>query len=150
MNEPPLYDSVRFMAANTRFATGVHILVLLAAEPDKLQTSTNLAEHLHTNPVVIRRVLSSLQRADLIVSQKGPTGGSRLAKPSKSITLAEVYKAVESNPLFYTPDATSGLPGKVNVALDRMFVVAKNCVIEEFKGTTLAQLVKKVGKPARK
>jgi Rrf2 family protein len=137
------------MAANTRFATGVHILVLLAAEPDALQTSTNLAEHLNTNPVVVRRVLSSLQRADLIFSQKGPTGGSRLAKPSKSISLADVYKAVESNPLFYTPDASNGVPSRVNGALEKVFSSAKSCVVQELDGTTLAQLVKRVSKPKK-
>ena len=138
------------MAANTRFATGVHILVLLAAEPDNLQTSTNLAEHLRTNPVVVRRVLSSLQRAELIVSQKGPTGGSRLAKPSKVITLADIYKAVESNPLFYAPETSNGNGARVNAVLDKTFISAKKCVIEELGNTTLAQVVKKVGKPAAK
>ena len=135
------------MAANTRFATGVHILVLLAAEPETLQTSTSLAEHLNTNPVVIRRVLSSLQRADLILSQKGPTGGSRLSKPAKAITLADIYKAVESNPLFYSPASTAGLGAKVNVALGKTFDSAKRCVIEELAQTTLAQMVKRAGKP---
>ena len=138
------------MAANTRFATGVHILVLLAAEPDDLQTSTNLAEHLKTNPVVVRRVLSSLQRADLIISQKGPTGGSRLAKLSKIITLADIYKAVESNPLFYSPATSNGNGARVNAVLDKTFLSAKKCVIEELSRTTLAQVVKKVGKPAVK
>jgi Rrf2 family protein len=138
------------MAANTRFATGVHILVLLAAEPDSLQTSTNLAEHLKTNPVVVRRVLSSLQRADLIVSQKGPTGGSRLAKPAKAITLADIYKAVESNPLFYAPVTMNGNGTRVNTVLEKTFVSAKKCVVEELAQTTLASVVKKVGKPAAK
>ena len=138
------------MAANTRFATGVHILVLLAAEPDNLQTSTNLAEHLKTNPVVVRRVLSSLQRADLILSQKGPTGGSRLSKSAKIITLADIYKAVESNPLFYAPATSNGNGVRVNSVLDKTFISAKKCVIEELSRTTLAQVVKKVGKPAAK
>ena len=138
------------MAANTRFATGVHILVYLAAEPDRLQTSSSLAEHLDTNPVVVRRVLSSLHRADLVVSQKGPTGGSRLSKPAKAITLADIYKAVEVNPLFYKPQVSGGAPARVNLALDRVLNSAKACVVEEFKSTSLAQLVKKVGKPTKK
>lgn len=150
MRQQAAYVSFRFMAANTRFATGVHILVLLAAEQDALQTSTSLAEHLNTNPVVVRRVLSSLQRAELIFSQKGPTGGSRLAKAAKAITLADIYKAVETNPLFYAPEASNGVPARVNGALERVFSSAKNCVIEELKTTTLAQLAKKVAKPTKK
>ena len=67
------------MAANTRFATGVHALVLLAAEPDGLQTSEDVAGKLSINPVVIRRVFSLLHRAGLLESQKGPHGGSKLA-----------------------------------------------------------------------
>ena len=51
------------MAVNCRFATGVHVLVLLASEPDRLQTSTDIALKLDTNPVVVRRVLASLQQA---------------------------------------------------------------------------------------
>jgi Rrf2 family protein len=144
------YGSVRCMAANTRFATGVHILVLLAAEPDTLKTSTNLAEHLKTNPVVVRRVLSSLQRAELILSQKGPTGGSRLAKSAKVISLADIYKAVESNPLFYAPVTSNGNGARVNSALDKTFIAAKKCVIEELSRTTLAQMVKRVAKPGAK
>ena len=120
--------SFLFMAANTRFATGVHILVFLATEPDSLHTSMDLAEHLRTNPVVIRRALSSLQRADLVVSYRGSAGGSCLARSAKAITLADIYTAVESNPLFFTPEATSDLPRRVNAALDRVFFTAKKYV----------------------
>jgi Rrf2 family protein len=80
------------MAVNCRFATGVHVLVLLASEPDTLQTSTDIALKLDTNPVVVRRVLASLQQAKLIESQKGPTGGSRLLKSPKAISLADVTR----------------------------------------------------------
>ncbi len=138
------------MAANTRFATGVHILVLLAAEPDTLQTSTNLAEHLQTNPVVVRRVLSSLQRADLITSQKGPTGGSKLSKPAKAISLAHIYQAVESNPIFYAPATSGAASARVNSALEKTFAAAKKCVVEELALITLASVVKKVGKPVKR
>src|ERR1700691_6633384 len=106
------------MAGNCRFATGVHVLVLLASEPDSLQTSTDIAEKLDTNPVVVRRVLASLQQAKLIESQKGPTGGSRLLKPPKAITLADVYKAVETSALFHTPHVRAAGPVRVNSVLE--------------------------------
>src|SRR5664279_3192542 len=92
------------MAANFRFATGVHTLVLLAAEPEILQTSNDIARKLNTNPVVIRRVLASLQKAELVSSQKGPSGGSRLSRPAKSITLRDIYRAVENGDIFHSPD----------------------------------------------
>ncbi len=60
------------MAVNTRFCTGIHTLVLLAAEPDVQQTSDEIARKLNTNPVVIRRVLSLLRQAGLVTQPERP------------------------------------------------------------------------------
>src|SRR5271170_6170734 len=89
------------MAVNTRFCTGIHTLVLLAADPDVQQTSDEIARKLNTNPVVIRRVLSLLRQAGLVSSQKGPSGGSKLAKPGKTIKLGDVYRALEPVSIFH-------------------------------------------------
>ncbi len=138
------------MAANTRFATGVHVLVLLASNSDSLQTSSDLAQELNTNPVVIRRVLSSLQQAELVYSQKGPAGGSRLARPAKSITLADVYSAVETNTRLHVPGVSGPNATRVNALLSKSFDECSKCVVEQLRKTTLAQLVKRVGKPQKK
>ncbi len=129
------------MAANTRFATGVHTLVILAAEP-ALQTSEEIAKKLNTNPVVIRRVLSLLQQAGLIESQKGPSGGSRLAKPAKTISLGEVYRALEPNPIFHSPANA----GKANGSLNKVFSGAQQALEAELNTTNVAQLAKKSAK----
>lgn len=131
------------MAVNCRFATGVHVLVLLASEPDTLQTSTEIAEKLDTNPVVVRRVLSSLQQARLIESQKGPTGGSRLLRSPKAITLADVYKAVETGSLFHTPKVRVAGPVRVNAALERVFAESMGAIYEDLSKTSLAQVIKR-------
>lgn len=138
------------MAVNCRFATGVHVLVLLAAEPDTLRTSTEIAGKLDTNPVVVRRVLASLQQAKLIESQKGPTGGSRLLKTPKAISLADVYKAVETGPLFHTPNVRAAGPGRVNAALERVFANSMVALHEELDGIKLSQILKRVHKNSKK
>ena len=138
------------MAVNCRFATGVHVLVLLAAEPQVLRTSTEIAEKLDTNPVVVRRVLASLQQARLIESQKGPTGGSRLLKPPKAISLAEVYEAVETGPLFHTPRVRAAGPSRVNAALERVFSTSMGALRDELKSIPLSQILKRSQKSARK
>ena len=109
------------MAVNTRFATGVHTLVLLAAEPDTLQTSNDIAAKLNTNAVVIRRVLASLQKAELVSSQKGPSGGSRLLESAKSITLRDIYRAVENGAVFHTPSLSGSAALRVASTLDKVF-----------------------------
>jgi Rrf2 family protein len=138
------------MAVNCRFATGVHVLVLLAGEGDGLQTSTDIAEKLDTNPVVVRRVLASLQQAKLIESQKGPTGGSRLVRSPKAISLADIYKAVETGPLFHTPKVHATAAVRVNGALDKIFVSSMGALMEDFDKTTLSQVLKRVSKNHKK
>ncbi|MBT9330588.1 Rrf2 family transcriptional regulator [Paracidobacterium acidisoli] len=131
------------MAVNTRFATGVHALALLAVEPDVLQTSEDVARKLNTNPVVIRRIFSLLHQADLVESQKGPNGGSKLAKPAKEISLEDIYRALDGGALFHAADLSGPMTGKVNPVLAGVFRSAEKALREELSKTSLNQLVKK-------
>ncbi len=82
------------MAANCRFAFGVHLLSVLALFPDENYSSDKLALTVNTNAVVIRRMLLDLKNAGLVETQRGPGGGTRLAKPATHITLADIHHAV--------------------------------------------------------
>ncbi|HEY1502559.1 MAG TPA: Rrf2 family transcriptional regulator [Acidobacteriaceae bacterium] len=137
------------MAANTRFATGVHAMVLLAAEPDGLQTSEDVAGKLSINPVVIRRVFSLLHQAGLLESQKGPHGGSKLARPAKAITLKDIYAALDGGDLFHAA-SLSGQTAKVGSALKKVFEGAEGAMRDELEKTRLSDLAKKAGKKAKK
>jgi Rrf2 family protein len=134
------------MAVNTRFATGVHALLLLAVEPDVLQTSEDVARKLNTNPVVIRRVFSLLQQAELVESQKGPSGGSKLARPAKDISLADIYRALNPGDVFHASSVSAAHAGKVNAALDQVFKEAQKSLEKELAQTSLGQLAKKLHK----
>jgi DNA-binding IscR family transcriptional regulator len=61
-------------------------------------SSTDLATSVNTNPVVIRGLLRMLSQAELISTKEGSGGGVQLARPARSITLREVYEAVEDEP----------------------------------------------------
>lgn len=58
-------------------------------------TSERMAGSVNTNPVFLRRVLGLLSRAGLVISQPGAGGGWRLRRDPASITLLEVYHAVD-------------------------------------------------------
>ncbi len=60
-----------------------------------MRTSADIAEHAGTNPVVVRRVLGKLRQAGLLTSEKGHSGGWRLARQPRDITLADVYLALD-------------------------------------------------------
>lgn len=131
------------MAVSTRFSTGIHTLLLLASEPDAQQTSEEIARKLTTNPVVIRRLLSLLRQAGLVTSQKGPSGGARLAKPVKAIRLGDVYRALEPVPILHGSNHSGEHAGKVSSVVEKVFREAQKALESELDGTTLSQLAKK-------
>lgn len=88
------------MASNSQFAVAVHILSMLAQKSDEKIKSECIAESVNTNAVVIRRLLCNLQEANLVVSQKGSTGGTQLAKRAEDISLNDIYEAVSTGEVF--------------------------------------------------
>ena len=78
----------------------VHVLTLMAWADEEPLKSEQVAESVNTNPVVIRRMLCELAEANLVVSQTGAMGGSKLARPAHQITLLDIYLAVESRGVF--------------------------------------------------
>ena len=88
------------MAANSQFAIAIHVLTILAKSGDERVKSDYIAGSVNTNPVVIRRLLSNLQEARLVVSQVGAAGGTSLAKHPKDIRLSEIYKSLPCGEVF--------------------------------------------------
>lgn len=78
----------------------VHVLAMLAQSRDGNVKSEYLAASVNTNAVVIRRLLGQLHQANLVVSQTGASGGSRLAKSADEMNLSEIYRAVSCGEVF--------------------------------------------------
>jgi Rrf2 family protein len=88
------------MGQSSRFPLAVHLLVALSFRPEDYISSDSLSGTVHTNPVVVRRIVASLRRAGFVVSQPGVAGGVRLAKPARQVSLFDVYRAVGRGELF--------------------------------------------------
>lgn len=88
------------MSTSSRFAVAVHVLTLMAWADEETLKSEQVAESVNTNPVVIRRILCELAESQLVVSQTGAMGGSKLARQPEQITLLDIYHAVESPGVF--------------------------------------------------
>ncbi|MEP1538006.1 MAG: Rrf2 family transcriptional regulator [Paracoccaceae bacterium] len=85
------------MKRNSRLSLALHTLGHMASEPERVRTSADIADHAGTNPVVVRRVLGKLREAGLLISEKGHSGGWRLALAPDRITLADVYLALDES-----------------------------------------------------
>ena len=83
------------MKRNSRLSLALHTLGHMAGNPNSMRTSSDIAAHAGTNPVVVRRVLGRLREAGFLTSEKGHAGGWRLARAPQEITLADVYLALD-------------------------------------------------------
>ena len=80
-----------------RMASAIQILCVMAYAGRPATTSEVIARSLKTNPVVVRRLLKSMQHAGLVEMRPGKDGGVQLGREPGQITLDQVYKAVESD-----------------------------------------------------
>ncbi len=134
------------MATNTRFATGLHTLVLLARNPEQLQSSETIAGKLQTNAVVIRRILAQLQEASLVRNQKGPSGGSQLVRAAGDITLADVYQAIQQPSLFHDAAVRGAEAKKLTTELRTVLTEAEDAMLDALRQVSIQQIVKKTGR----
>lgn len=89
------------MLSSSRFIVAIHAMSVLARSAGKGPVcSTAVALSVHTNPVVIRRLMTELEKAKLVRSVAGRSGGFELERPADDITLADVYCAVEDETVF--------------------------------------------------
>ena len=123
----------------------VHVLAVLAYKEGDRVTSGMLAASVNTNPVIIRRLLLSLQRARLVETRKGAGYGSRLSRSPGRINLAEVYRAVEDVEPFASParKANTDCPVGhcIRETLYKVFASAENALERDLKKTTLAGVI---------
>ena len=131
------------MKRNSRFALALHTLGHMAAEPDRIRTSAEMADHAGTNPVVVRRVLGKLRTAGLLTSEKGHAGGWRLARDPGEITLADVYRALGES--FFAADDNAEPPTcSVEIALNsrvkQVLQGIERDLITRFSATTIAEV----------
>lgn len=133
---------------NARFSTAVHILTLLASEPDERLTSERIAASVGTNPVVIRRQLALLREVGLVESKGARGGGWSLALPPARITLRQVRAALGEEAAFRMhrnePHPLCVVGQHVRQALDGVYADAEAAVMKSLARRTIADILREV------
>ena len=120
---------------NTRFATNIHIMTLLAKEPEKFLTSEWIAGSININPVIVRKELIILKKFGLIESRQGKDGGARILKNAVEISITEIYEVVRNSEILgkknLNPNPKCTVGKDINKNLNVLFSETEN-VVQQF------------------
>ncbi len=127
---------------NTRFATAIHILTLLASQPDQWLSSDYIAGSITINPVVVRKELIVLNSAGLVLSKKGKGGGVQLAKSPQDILLSDIYNTVKNTEVLgkknHCEQSNCPIGKRINDKLDKLYSSTDAIVVNALSQQSLA------------
>lgn len=130
---------------NTRFATIIHILTILAKNPGEWLTSDWIAQSININPVIVRKELSVLRKLDWVVSKKGKEGGTMLQVSSADISMADIYNAVKNSNVLGKKnkcvDTKCAIGKEINRELDKLFVETDEVLVRALQHRRLKDFV---------
>lgn len=128
---------------------GLRALMRLAAEPERLVTTDEIAEEHGISRHHLVKVVREMAEAGLILTQRGGGGGMRLARPADEITIGEVVRRLEARHALVECFRADGGDCILNPGcrLKSRLKRAKEAFLLDLDRSTLADCV---GPPARK
>jgi Rrf2 family transcriptional regulator, iron-sulfur cluster assembly transcription factor len=128
----------------------VRVMVALSRAPrDRLVSVRRLAEEMAIPVRFLPQVMANLTAAGLVRAETGRSGGYRLARPGRSITLLDVVEAVEGDSRRRTcvlRGGPCGVDGYCDV--HDVFFAAQDAMLAELAGTVLDDLPRRGGNGA--
>lgn len=130
---------------NTRFATAIHILTLLAKDPQEWLTSDWIAGSINVNPVIVRKELINLKKSGLIESRKGKVGGAKIAKNPEQISISEIYESVKNSEILgkknQNPNPQCNVGKDINKNLELLFGETNDLIVQFLKEKKLSDFI---------
>jgi Rrf2 family protein len=83
---------------SVQFTVAAHIMAALGYKHGEEISSATLAESVNADPTFVRKSLSKLSKAGLVVTKRGKGGASMLSRPPRQITLLDIYRASAAPP----------------------------------------------------
>lgn len=136
------------MQISCRFSMAVHILVCVNYFSSRM-TSQDLAGSTGTNPVVVRKLMCQMKKAGLIDVACG-TGGVTLHRPAESISLLDIYQAVEvveEESLFHfheKPEPHCPVGGNIETVLQPHLCQAQTAMEQKLGEVNLQQITEEL------
>jgi Rrf2 family protein len=108
-------------------------------------SSAILADSVNADPTFVRKSLSKLSKAGLVVTKRGKSGASVLARPPRQITLLDIYRASAAPPAFavhsYPVEKRCPVSCHLKGCMSGLLSQAQNSFERSLAKITLAHLV---------
>lgn len=135
------------MQISSRFTLAVHILTCIKTFGDSNKvTSDFLASSTNVNPVIVRKILGQLKKANIVDVARG-SGGAVLARPESEITFLDIYKAVDcvgNGELFHfheNPNPLCPVGRNIHAVLDDRLLKVQQAMENELSAITLKDVL---------
>lgn len=86
----------RLLEMSEATALGLHAMTLIA-KSDAMVSAESLARSLRASRAHLSKVLKTLSAAGFLESKRGPSGGYTLAQAASSISLLQIYEALQGS-----------------------------------------------------
>ncbi len=83
------------MRISERVDNAVRAMAVLAEADGGLLTADSIGRSQGVSTKYLHDILRDLKRAELVRTKRGPDGGFSLSRPADSITLADVFRAID-------------------------------------------------------
>ena len=140
-------------ATNVQFTVATHIMTALGFFHGQEIASAALAESVNADPTFVRKSLSKLSKAGLIVTTRGKNGASKLTRSPKQITLLDIYRASAAPPTFaihsYPVEKRCPISRNIKGCMSSVLKKAQDSFENSLDGITLADVVGEINRANR-
>ncbi|OZI34277.1 hypothetical protein CAL29_12100 [Bordetella genomosp. 10] len=130
---------------NVQFSVASHVMAALGVLGGEPVRSSALAESVNADPSFVRRVISKLAKAGLVVTTRGKNGACTLARPPAQITLLDIYRASAAPEAFavhsYTVAENCQVSRNIKFCMEKVLREAQEGFEQRLARQTLADVV---------
>jgi Rrf2 family protein len=138
---------------SVQFTVAAHIMATLGFRNGEEIPSATLAESVNADPTFVRKSLSKLSKAGLIVSTRGKNGASGLTRSPEQITLLDIYRASGAPPTFaihsYPVEKKCPISTNIKGCMSSVLKKAQESFENTLDGITLADVVGEIRRASR-
>ena len=140
-------------ATSVQFTVAAHIMAALGYFHGKEISSAVLSESVNADPTFVRKSLSKLAKAGLIITTRGKNGGSMLTRSPKQITRLDIYRASAAPPTFaihsYPVENRCPISRNIKGCMSSVLKKAQDRFENSLDGITLADVVGQIHRASR-